>query len=384
MTRQASRRAFSLVELLVVIAIIALVISIILPALGGVRTAARRAATQTVMKGFSDAVGQFTLDNDRVPGIYSAEEMGSSDNLNNGMSAMENAILELAGGVVTVGGPGGVTASPMTQVNFGPTNAAIMANNQANRRVDVTRIGAAGDDNPGYFTIDPKFFEAQIPGQQVQSNGMVGHTADEGDPSIPDLVDAWGAPLLLWVENTTSLNAIEDIEDFVAIDSGTNGSVQARFYWASNAAFLRSDELGRERRNQPPQGPSDRDYSLISDPNVGPLNAASVRGTLAALLGSPAFPVEEGLTDPIGIAPTSDMFVPTQARGGFLIQSAGPDGYYMNRTDRGSRRLGGDVRYAWNFYIPGSMDVRQTGDDGNPGTVDLMSFFDDMTAQGGN
>ena len=145
MTRPAPRRAFSLVELLVVIAIIALVISIILPALGGVRTAARRAATQTVMKGFSDAVGQFTLDNDRVPGIYSAEEMGSIENRDVfRMSAMENAILELAGGVVTVGGPGGVTAGP-NQVRFGPTNAALQANNQANRMVDVTRIGAAGE-----------------------------------------------------------------------------------------------------------------------------------------------------------------------------------------------------------------------------------------------
>ncbi len=375
------RGGFSLVELLVVIAIIALVISIVLPALGLVRTQAKIVATQTLNKTFGDAAGAFYRDNDRVPGYYSVEEMGSPENRTTwNMSAMENAMLDLVGGVVIVGGPSGVPASPQTQVEFGPTNAARAANNTANRRVDIQRIGVATESNPAYFTLEPKYYVAQVDGQQAGNN--TGHTASSGDPSIPDVVDAFGNPLLLWVENRNALTRIEDADDFVAIDSGANGSTVARFYWASNAAFLASDQLGAERRNQLSQGASDRDYSLISDPGQGALSPAKVRDALVALLGSPAYPTEEALQTPPPFPPSSDQFVPTQGRGAFLVQSAGPDGYYLGARDRGSRRLGGDVRYGWNFYVPGSA-ARHVGDNGQPTTSDLLPFFDDITAQGG-
>lgn len=377
-----ARRAFSLVELLVVIAIIALVISIILPALGAVRSLARKTQTQTLIKNFADATGAFQRDNQRLPGLYSVEEMGSADNANiYAMSAMENALLELGGpSVVTVGGPGGVAPNPQTQVAFGPTQAAVQANNAANRMVDISRIGVSTPDNPAYLQVDPKYLVAQVDGQQWSNSSAVGHTGDSGDPSIPDLVDAWGNPLLLWVANPNSI-VIDEDEDFAAIDSGTNGATQALYYWASNAAFLKVTELGPERRNQVRQSGSSRPYSLVGEPING-LSPEDVAHSMAGFLGSPAFPYEAAIAAATP-DPTSHEFTAVQGRGTFLVQSAGADGYYLGSRDAGTRRLGGGpIRYGWNFYVPGSTTRHQ--EDGRPVTRDLLDFFDDITAQGGN
>jgi prepilin-type N-terminal cleavage/methylation domain-containing protein len=379
---RASRRArgFSLIELLVVIAIIALVISIVLPALGGVRTQARIVASQTLSNTIKDAADAFARDNDRMPGYFSVEDMGSQANGGTfGMSAMENAILDLMGGVVVVGGPGGVQSSPTQVQNWGPTAPLRAANTAANRVVDTARIGVSSENNPTYLTVDPKYLVEQEAGQQF---GVDGHVKING-ASIPDIVDAFGTPLLLWVENRNALTPIEDADDFVAMDSGPSGDTVARFYWASNAAFLRADQLGAERRNQVPQGASDRDYSLISEP-AAPLNASRVRDALVALVGSPAYPTDEAFAATGAPTPGSPQFVPLRGRGAFIVQSAGPDGYYLNVRDRGNRRLGGNLHYSWNFFTPGSTTTRHENDNGQPATIDIIPFFDDLVTQGGS
>src|SRR5262249_53760757 len=108
----APRRAFTLVELLIVIIIIAVVIAIVFPALRGARDASKKAGTQAMFGELGSASGQFILDTRRTPGYFSPTERGDTANGDRGFTAMENVMLDLAGGIVTPAPGGGIGSGP--------------------------------------------------------------------------------------------------------------------------------------------------------------------------------------------------------------------------------------------------------------------------------
>ena len=65
----SAARGFSLTELLVVIGIIVLLVGLLLVALGGVRTRAKQADTEGIMRAFSQACESFQMEHRRYPGI---------------------------------------------------------------------------------------------------------------------------------------------------------------------------------------------------------------------------------------------------------------------------------------------------------------------------
>lgn len=357
--RGAARRAFSLVELLVVMFIIALVVAILVPALGKARNVGRKAATETLIQNINQGAASFATDNQsRLPGYFSPREMGIADNATRGMSGMENILLDLAPGGVVGTGP-----NRPAQYASDADLIAVCPCNDTNKQVWVktTLIGTSKDKS--YIQLNEKNYVAQVAG--TQQVGVAGHTApDELTPQLKDLVDSWGTPLLAWVADDTANGQITQITDFARDDSST--ATGARYYWNSNSAFLKATASGKMGKNQ-------NDNSLLG----GGANATDRAMSLAGILGSPSSPLDTSRSQP-------DQILPAAGRGKMIFQSAGIDGVFLSRDDKGAKQESARsnfnqrrVVYGWNFRNPNDSSFWMDSS-GKPKSQDVSQDFDDL------
>lgn len=363
MRTNGQRAGFSLVELLIVILIIALIVAILLPALAGARNASKRTDTESLSAQLSSAIGQFQIDNRRLPGQFSVREMASQENQDTrGMSMAENVMLEL-GGVkrsttvppIPAGWVSGVGPNAVNPIWVKPGETV------------------SGTEGKAYFTPSAKYYAPLAAGSQVGS--MAG-------ANLPDLIDGFGNPLLLWIEDEASVGKPEltlstGPETRVAFvrstfEAGANGG-PAKFYSATNACFLKSRALAR----------SGMDIES-DDPEKGTFFAATEArrlNALAAILGNPNFPKYPN--DDASNAQPSQI-IPTAARGSFVIQSAGIDGTYLGRLakkNRGASTAVGGVLY-YGSAIKNSAGADHVGPDGKPFVYDFAKEFDDVIVAG--
>lgn len=317
----ASRLGFSLIELLVVIAIIAVIIAITVPALSSARKSAKRAESAQLLADLAQGVAQFTLDEKRQPGYFSVQEMGDTENQTEGMSGMQNVMLDMMGGVVDSSAT--VTG---TVVAVGPYSAA-----NKKIKVDHAQIGRKQNNgNKLYWNLPAKVFEKTDP--------TTGEPIDQGLPSrignhkkIREIVDAFGAPVLAWAADETITTPVSSVDDFARIDYVAGSpSTKARVYWASNAAFLKSGVfVGSRQLNQAGTLGAEMPPATISmlHENVPALNRQQ---TLMGMLGNPGSPKNPAETDP-------ELIFPTAPIAPLVFQSAGIDGYYLSRFDKGGK-----------------------------------------------
>ncbi|MBL0927623.1 MAG: type II secretion system protein [Phycisphaerales bacterium] len=318
--RCGAGRGFTLVEMLVVVSIIAILLAILLPVLSGARNQARVARTTTLMSSIQSAIAEFQAANRRLPGVFSQEKMGGAYNGGTcGLTQMQNAILELSGGVAA---------------QSGSDTIAIQPTSDANDRIFVrpALIGAA--DGPNYL---------QLPADVMTSATGAVNNFDSPPLTMPQIIDAFGSPLLLWTRNALAKTTANPNPTFAAVQSPGNAtSVRSLFYWSSNAGVLRSAQLGQFGRNQ-------NDQSVIGGASADQDKVAS----LEALLGNPAFP-----------APNTTPATPAQPNGEVIVHSGGKDGLFLGR-------LNGAVRATYD-----------RGASANPSWFPITAF-DDLTLGGG-
>lgn len=367
-----TKRAFTLVELLVVIAIIALLIALLLPALAGARRAGKKSATQNMMQAFTNAVSAFSNDHgSRMPSYFSQAQMGAADNINAGMSSMENVMLELGGPDVIVGNYrdfGGQVNRSDADTKGGIISIAPFDNSLDDAVVVNTQVIGA---NGAYFAPDSQFLKTMI-----VSEGQQKTTTQNGQHLMPDVVDAFGNPLLAWVKDDSAVGSIDPnlgnetqvYRQFAQIRSNFG---PAWFYLASNNCFYGPDAtaIGQAGINQTALSGLGNDFT-------NPNNRVF---TLATLLASPSYyalPAGDTL-DTVG--DRANVY-PVRPRGNLIVQSAGADGVYLGSEDSGwkSNVESGQPRllFGANYLDINGMPFKN--EEGKSETLDIIGDFDDI------
>jgi prepilin-type N-terminal cleavage/methylation domain-containing protein len=347
--------AFTLIELLVVLVIIGVIIAIVLPALGIVRTISRKSATDGMLRQITNAVGAFQNDHKRLPGYFNARDMAHPENADpsgatGGFSAMQNLMLELAG----------FQQVPSGGVLIGPrATAQVMA--------EPNSIGVGGEGLKAYWVPDRRHLTPQneTSGQQVGTGPNM---------AWPSVVDEWQNPILAWAKDETAVGQAKNLQQFAKIQLSSPQDAPAQFYWAPNAAFLQATAFGKRATNQ------------AADSAIG-LNATNQDRSLAGMLGNPNDPCKSANPpDPVlGI-----YSVPGSPRAPFMVQSAGADGVFVGKNDRGYKPFSalGFIDYRLTFApdvnTPPSATNQWTDKNDKPTNRDVMTPFDDVLVHGGN
>ncbi|MBX3356020.1 MAG: prepilin-type N-terminal cleavage/methylation domain-containing protein [Phycisphaeraceae bacterium] len=311
----SSRRplGFTLTELLVAIGIIALLIGILLPALGAISQRSKKAATQALMQQFADACSLFQQQVGYLPGVI-PEDVLAFDAAQNGgvarISGMENALLHLLGGGVR---SDDVTAAEWASLTSGngwvtvsfqrPQGGTLDLKVNLNEMVSGRGPRIAGKQYDRFFNAKP----TELVAVQGQLGELDFNPNAPGLQGLPDLVDAWGQPIIYVRAARGTGPLVGDV---------LSATAPAQFGRYSMTPYTNSTFLGELGRDQ-------TDLSLLSgnnatgnDGGAGTGNTFFAQVIRHAGMGNPSQPVTSGV-----------------ARGRFVVISAGRDGIYFSRTD---------------------------------------------------
>ncbi len=307
--RRRGTRGFTLTELLVVIALIVLLVSVLLAALAGVRRKAQATQTEATMQAFINACSIFQQEHGFLPGVVPEDILASDPQI----SGTENALLHLMGGYVTEQEVG-TTAFEDTNIYPDATASGCYRNgwyridfgNGATTfsiKVNIALMGNGpvinGKPFPPYFTPDDRSFHA-VTGSTTDG-AVSGHPAletcsgddpdDEGNFHLPDLADAWGQPII-YVRRSRTIGQLA---------TGQDSPPYAQFDLRSANPYIRTTGLGEVEANQ----------NLLSMLNESA--SSDYVANFARLLEHPS--------------------IPGQAKGAFMLLSAGADGVYFATID---------------------------------------------------
>ncbi len=280
------RMGFSLTELLVVIGIIALLVGILLVALGKVQAKARRTQTESVMQQVMNAANTFHEENLRYPGVIPEVVLATSAAQ---ISSTENMLLDLLGGFrvlqptdIRTAGNAAFDSYEAFRLQATSTSSLVgpltwaTASGDWDLVIDTRKIGEGpvinGKPHAPYFTPGA----SDIP--------KIGGHAD-----LPDLADAWGQPILY----------LRQLRERGPLVAAPNNAPAPQFLRGGLLMYIQATSLGELAKDQ----------STTSILNTAP----DVNATLSRMLVHAS--------------------IDNQAKGGMCLISAGPDGVYYSRFD---------------------------------------------------
>jgi type II secretory pathway pseudopilin PulG len=326
-----SGRGFTITELLVVIGIIILLAGILLVALGRVRTKALETTTLATMQSFSQACDAFQSEHQQYPGvipeailaraIHSREvNVSGGANENPGsFTSTENALLHLMGGyrVVSPSDIAGQTPAWTDYNNFelGSQDYEILIGpNEDQWRIKV-RLRDIGEGpvierqqfgpyfTPGTRSVGTATGQMRLTGA-MDAGGVT-------QVQLPDLLDAWGQPILYFRQVRQSGPLAGPPDD------------RPQFHLEGARAYLMSGSLGDRGENQRFNQSNNPRGSILSEN----LPEGDRYVNFAQLIRHPSFGV--WTESPLTTANQRQV----RARGAYALFSAGPDGIYFSAAD---------------------------------------------------
>lgn len=304
--RALGAAGFTLFELLTVLAILSILLGLTIPVLGRARKTAKIVANQTLMREVAVGTQQFRLDNaEQSASYFTAKQLGSGENIERGFSPMQSILLNLMGGVAPIDP---LAAGTSVFNNVGPMGAGSISVNPSKLAAGESSLrpgkGAyltiPGNNLKTLFSGDGDDFPSGGSNQLVASNMGAFY---ENHSKIPELIDAFGTPILAWIEDERIRP-----EDSTALYAAINSdNTTARFYYASNAMYLNS------RKNY--------NSWLATATTANPDQRLSVLGIVT---GSPAFP-----------SVSASIRMPRASRSAIILHSAGPDGVWVAKVGVG-------------------------------------------------